>query len=296
MIKITNLTKTFPGCVAIDNLSLEISDGIYGLVGQNGAGKSTLLRTISDVYKADSGSVTIDDYPNDSKEAKQLKFFLSDNPYYGSKTDDIKAVYNFYNTFYDINKENFDRLIKIFGLPLKKRVSTFSKGMQRQLFIAIALSAKVKYLLLDEAFDGLDPIILDTIKEEILKVREEGRVLVVSSHNISSLERLVDSFIIISKGKLGKEGEREHLGTNMLKFQGAFKKEFTQEALQELGIEVVSFKKVGSIFNFVIKETEDCEDKIRQKFDPIILDRVSIDPEEAVKLEMMALKGENNHE
>ena len=204
MIEIKNLTKTFGSVKAVDDLSININQGINGLVGENGAGKSTLLRLISDVYEKDNGEILVDKEDNKNLNVKNNIFFLSDSPYSPSNAS-VNQTFDFYSTLFDLDKERFLEIMSNLSLPIDRKVSTFSKGMRRQFFLAIALSAKAKYVLLDEAFDGLDPLVLDTIKQEIIKDADE-KTYIISSHNITSLERLCDNFILLSKGLLAFSG------------------------------------------------------------------------------------------
>ena len=147
MIEIKQLTKTFGPVKAVDDLSISINPGINGLVGENGAGKSTLLRLISDVYQKDDGEIIIDGKTNQDISNKNNLFFLSDNPYSpGNNT--IEQTYNFYSTLFELDRNRFKEIMDKLSLPLNRRVSTFSKGMKRQFFLALALSAKAKYILL----------------------------------------------------------------------------------------------------------------------------------------------------
>ena len=295
MIEIKNATKKFGTLAAVDNLSLNIDAGIYGLVGQNGAGKSTLFRTISGVFDIDEGSISVDGFDASEKEAKELVFFLPDDPFV-ERHDKLSNVLNFYSNFYDIDKNKFFKLIKKFELPLDTMVSKFSKGMKRQAFISLALSINVKYLLLDEAFDGLDPIVLETIKEELLASKEEGKVIVVSSHNISTLEKLVDTFILITKGQLSSNESNERFGQNFIKFQAFFKQDISMEDLTKVGLQVVSLKKYGSIYNIVVLDQENVDSIISGVAPTILLERVPIDSEEIVKLSMMVARKEYEDE
>lgn len=289
MIEIKELTKTFGPKVAADNLTLTIGSGISGLVGENGAGKSTLFRLISNVYEQDKGTITIDGFKNDSKEAKSKLFFLADEPFF-SAGDTPESLYKTYNVFYDVDYDKYISILTKFNLPIKNRLQTFSKGMKRQTFIALSLATKVDYLLMDEAFDGLDPLVLDSIKEEIIEKASSGTSIIISSHNISSLERLADRFIILYKGKLANEKENEDLAQNMVKLQLYFKNEVSEQDFEKIPTEVVSFKKIGSIINVVIKENDTYEKEIKSLGEPIIFERIPIDREEAVKLLLLAAR------
>ena len=289
MIKIEHLTKTFKNVKAVNDLSITIQPGITGLVGENGAGKSTLMRLIADIYQQDNGIIEIDDKKNTNIEVKKNLFFLCDNPYTSSSAR-IKGTYELYSSLFDLDKERFNSIIKELKLPLNRRVSTFSKGMRRQLFIAIALSFKGEYVLLDEAFDGLDPLVLDTIKQEIISDADKKTYL-VSSHNISSLERLCDNFIVLSKGRCKKTGTIEDLGINFVKYQIFVKEPITQAHLEALGYKVLSFKKLGSIYN-VVFYNEATDEKLKEKYEVLLFEKIPIDPDEIIALEMLSARKE----
>lgn len=290
MIEIKNLVKTFGSVRAVDDLSITVNSGINGLIGENGAGKSTLLRLISDVYQPNSGEIIIDGIKNNVISAKKEVFFLPDNPY-APHNSAVMQTFEFYSTLFDLDKDKFMEIMNKLSLPTDRKVSTYSKGMRRQLFIAIALSSNAKYALLDEAFDGLDPLVLATVREEIIKDADK-KTYIVSSHNISSLERLCDSFILLSKGRVGKNGDVEHLGENFVKYQILVKGQLEQKDLEALSYRVLSFKKVGSLCNVVFHGEID-ESIIRNKMDVILLEKIAIDPDELIALEMLDARKEN---
>lgn len=289
MIKIVNLTKRFDQKVAVDNLSVDIGSGVSGLVGENGAGKSTLFRLISGVYQPDGGQVTIDDLPNDTKAAKELVFFLSDEPFF-NVGDSPLSLYDSYSAFYEIDKQRYTQLIDKFGLNPRGKLVGFSKGMKRQTFIALALSINVKYLLLDEAFDGLDPLVLENIKDEIARKAQEGTSVVISTHNIGLLEKLADRFIVLSRGVLANSKENEDKAEKMIKLQLYFEKEYTPEDFQKAGIELISYKKIGSIIHIVVNEDDEIGKKIFAMAKPKIIEQIPMDREETIKLLMLSAK------
>lgn len=290
MIVIKNLTKEFPGVVAVNNLSLEVKPGINGLIGENGAGKSTLLRLIADVFQVTSGEILIDDKPHYFPSVKNNLFFLSDNPYFSTNMTP-KEVVDLYASLFDVNVDKYYRILSNLSLPADRRLSTYSKGMRRQLFLALSLSMKAKYILLDEAFDGLDPIVQDVVKQEIIE-NAADKTFIMSSHNLLSLERLCDNFILLSKGKCTKNGGLEDMGKNFRKFQIIFKNPTNKDILTALGIKVISFKTVGSI-NYVVVDGEEDELLIREKLEPTLMESVAIDVDELITLEMIAQKEAN---
>ena len=294
MIEIKNLTKRFPpSVIAVNNLTLNIDRGVNGLIGENGAGKSTLLRLIADVYKKDEGEILVGGNDNSSDEARRSVFFLSDDPFYSSNGTAM-ATMEFYASLFDLDKGKFKAMMNKLDLPLDRRIGTFSKGMRRQLFLCIALSMDAEYILLDEAFDGLDPIVQDVIKEEIIKNAEE-KTFLVSSHNLVSLERLCDNFILLSKGRCKKEGAGEDLGRSFKKYQIIFDFDITEEVLKQNGVKVISFKKAGSIV-YIVTTGEDDERIIREKFNPRLIESVMIENDEIIKLEMIMAKEEGGDE
>ena len=289
MIEVRHLTKTFDGLKALDDLSVSFTSGITGLVGQNGAGKSTLLRIIAGVYHQDEGEVYVDKIPADSPDAKSDVFFLSDDPY-APKGANIAGTLDFYQGLFDIDVAEFNRLIDGFGLPRGKAVTSFSKGMRRQLFVAIALATNAHHLLLDEAFDGLDPVVIDSIKGEIISSTEKGKTVIISSHNIFALQRLADRFVVLSSGRLGKQEETAKMGNEFIKFQVAFDGNVTETNLKEAGFNVVSYKKIGSVTHMVLLGDRSLEQAIKGRYPTIFIEPVAIDPDEIVMLEMILAK------
>ena len=285
MIEIQNLTKTFGNVKAVNNLSVTINEGINGLVGENGAGKSTLLRLIADVYQQDSGKILLDGNSHFNIDVKKNVFFLSDDPYYPNGAT-IEETFEFYTTLFDLDEEVFKQLITNLDLPRRRKVNTFSKGMRRQFFVAIALASKAQYILLDEAFDGLDPLIMDLIKQTIAE-NAEKRTFVISSHNISSLERLCDTFIVLSKGQCITNSNVEDISANYVKYQIIFKnKSVNKQTLESLGINVVSFRKLGSICNVVFAGNKDIEN-LKATLETVLCEQIAIDPDEVIAIEML---------
>ncbi|MCR5079242.1 MAG: ABC transporter ATP-binding protein [Bacilli bacterium] len=294
MIECRNLTKSFGDLNAVDNFSLEFQPGVTGVVGENGAGKSTLFRTIAGIYEATCGEVYVDGHPSGSKEAKLNLFFLSDTPYAPHGATPVDII-DFYKGLHPLNKDRFLELIRNFGLPERKSISNFSKGMRRQVFIALALSMDAQYLLLDEAFDGLDPLVVEKIKGEIIQEGEAGKTILISSHNMPVLQRLADRFVLLHKGKISKDGKSEDIGTEFVKYQAAFKSEFNEEILTALGYQVVSFKRIGSVYHFVLISAQGVEEKLESAFHPLFLEKVAIDPDELIVLEMMLAEKGDRH-
>lgn len=289
MIRIENLTKRFDDVIAINNLSLNIEKGINGLIGENGAGKSTLLRLIADIYQKDEGNIFIDDFDNKEIDAKKNVFYLSDSPFFDSHSSP-NTVIKLYDSLFDIDKDKYVSLMEKLSLPLNRSLSTFSKGMRRQFFLVLALSMKAKYILLDEAFDGVDPLMQQTIKDAIIE-ESKDKVFLIASHNIISLERLCDNFILLSKGEMKKSGVKEDLGKAFKKYQILFEIEVDEATLLNNGIKVVSFKKSGSICHIVL-DSDEMVELLKEKFKIKLMESVAIDKDELAALEMLSARAE----
>lgn len=299
MIEVSSLTKTFDGkkVKAIDDFSTTFKPGITGLVGENGAGKSTLLRCLAAVLRPNNGSILVDGHPADSLEAKDNLFFLPDNPY-GPNGYKIEGVYEFYSAFYRMNRETFDRIMSQLNLPHDRTIGGFSKGMRRQLFMAIALSMECDNILLDEAFDGLDPLIMEIIKGELGLLRKNpAKTIIISSHNISTIESLADKTIILYRGKASQDKETKDLGQELIKYQIITSSPINEEILKEKGFETVSVRQIGSIWNVVFKNRDGLEKDFKEKFNPSLFERIPMSPEEVVALEMLLARvGGEQHE
>ena len=286
MIEIKNLTKVFDDVVAIKHLDLKLSPGIIGLVGHNGAGKSTLFRLIADVYIPDEGDIYIDGVNYYLSEAKKKLFFLSDTPYYVPRST-VKDVYYLYNSTFNIDEKKFYEILNDFNLPLNRRIDGFSKGMLRQLFIALAVSSDAKIILLDEAFDGLDPLIVTRLSQLLIALKDEHRTIIISSHNISSLQSLVDEFVILHKGELSSQGEEEVLSQSFVKYQMLCDAPITSDSLKKNGLNIISVNKLGSIYHLVFVKEDDLKDKLVGLYHPSLLEEVRMDAQELISIEMM---------
>ena len=280
MIEIRRVRKSYDKYLALDTVSLKINDGeIFGLVGINGAGKSTLLRIMAGVFNSDEGSVLYDGAPvYDNPKAKKEIFFLPDDPYFSALTTG-KELFELYATFYDMDRSKFEDLTSGYKLDLNKKVSSFSKGMRRQLFISLAIASHPKYLLLDEAFDGLDPKSRLQFKRAIIELQEEcNTTVVISSHSLRELEEFCDTFGIIDNKRMSFGGNVSEEVEKIHKYQAVFSKTITEGDLSD--IRIISFSRVGQVVNFVADgDPEEVKKKV-ERFEPILFEEISVDFEE----------------
>ncbi len=280
MLKINSLNKSFGKKTVLDSLNLEITEGsIFGLVGVNGAGKSTLLRCIAGIYEADAGNVLFneeDTYRNE--EIRKDIFLVNDDPFYPFSST-IRTLKEFYGSFYWIDEARYRRTLSLFNLDENKPVSSFSKGMKRQVMLLFALSVKPKLLLLDEAFDGLDPLVRLTLKKSLYEfVEEEGTSVIISSHNLKELEDICDSFGILENGKIETYGDLLESKQYINKYQLAFSEEIDESFFDQF--DLLHKSREGSVYSLVIKGERDevCE-KLRE-LHPLILDTLNVNFEE----------------
>lgn len=259
MIEIRDLCKSFDDIKAVDDVSFEVKEGtVFGLIGTNGAGKSTTLRMIAGVYKPDNGTVLIDEKPvYDNVEAKKNIFFIADEPYFPLNST-AKSMGEFFADVY----ENFDyeaylNYLENFRIDADRKINTYSKGMKKQLAIILGVCAKTKYLLCDETFDGLDPVMRQAVKS-ILAKEMDGRGLtpVIASHNLRELEDICDHIGLLHKGGVLLSKDLEDMKCNIQKVQCVFKDISDKEKVLN-GIELVSEERRGSLYTLTIRTTRE---------------------------------------
>ena len=203
MITIQNVSKYFDNIKALDQITANIGEGhVFGLIGTNGAGKSTLMRAMCGVLKPDEGSILIDGkevYEN--PEVKSQIFYISDDQYFFSNGTPLDML-KFYLTWYPgFDTERFYKLMSILNLDPKRKINTFSKGMKKQLSVLFGICSNTKYLLCDETFDGLDPVMRQTVKSLFIQeIETRGLTPVIASHNLRELEDICDHIGLLHRG------------------------------------------------------------------------------------------------
>ena len=296
MIEIKNLTKSFnDDKIVLENLNCIIKDNaIYGLVGANGAGKSTLLRLITSIYKSDSGSILIDDKEVfDNEEIKQDIVFVPDDLYFYSNytlmdmAEYYKSLYQSFDMNYLINHAN------TLKLNINAKLSSYSKGMKRQCALLCALATKAKYMLFDETFDGLDPVIRKYFKSLLADLMiDNKRTIIMTSHNLRELEDICDNLGLLYKGSILFESDIDTIKTNMFKVQVSLKSDFNKSTFK--GLKILSYKKIGSVATLIINDDKKDSRVVLEKLRPLILDYLPLTLEEVFIYQMEALGYEFN--
>lgn len=280
MLEIKNVTKAFKDKSVLDDVSLNIDHGsIFGLVGVNGAGKSTLLRSVAGIYSLDDGLVLFEGLDTHiDVEIRKRIFLVSDDPYYPYGSS-IKSLKMFYKSFYDFDEEVYQKYLNLFKLSETDNISNFSKGMKRQALLLIALACKPELLLLDEAFDGLDPIVRVHIKNALSDLIEDNNsLIIISSHNLKELEDICDSYGILENGHIETYGDLLESKANINKYQLAFKEEVDIELFKDFDVLYKNME--GRIITLVIKGNREDVSKKLEALNPLILDVLNVNFEE----------------
>ena len=276
MIEIQGLKKSYGSKLVLDGVHLTVPDGAkFGLVGINGAGKSTLLRLIADVLRPDEGSILLDGecVTGNAKKREEL-FFLPDDPYYASGTTIAKLI-DLYRTFYPFDRALFDKYASAFGLQLLTPIRNFSKGMKRQAFAALALACRPRYLLLDEAFDGLDPLARLELKRGLIE--QEDCTVLISSHSLRELEDICSGFALLDGGTIADAGDIHDALGKVHKFQFALEQEVRRE---DIPFECLSFEAEGRVAKIIVRGEPEYILRMLEALHPLFVEEIAVDFEE----------------
>ena len=259
MIRIENVSKAFDGIKAVDDVSVTINEkNVFGLLGTNGAGKSTLLRMAAGVFKPDKGSITVDNMEvYDNPSAKRNVFFVSDTPYFFANSTPMDMHTYLSNQYPEFNEAKFVIHLKNFGLDPNRKINTYSKGMKRQLALLLGICSGTKYLLCDESFDGLDPVMRQGIKSLFAKEMEErGLTPVIASHNLRELEDICDHVGLLHKGGVLLSKDLEDMKLNIQRAQCVFSTEEDEAKLKD-ALTLIKEEKSGSLRTYTIRGTRE---------------------------------------
>ena len=276
MLEIRGLKKSYGKKPVLAGVDLTVPDGaVFGLVGINGAGKTTLLRLIADVLRPDGGEMLLDGVSVTGNAAKRRElFFLPDEPYFAGGTT-VGALAGLYKTFYNFDDEVFKRYVDIFKTETNVPIRNFSKGMKRQAFVALALACNPRYLLLDEAFDGLDPLARLEFKRGLIEL--EDSTVIISSHSLRELEDICSGFALLDGGSIADAGDITDALGKVHKFQIALSRHVTRE---DIPLDCLSFEAEGRVARFIVRC--DREEAVRRlsALSPLFIEEIAVDFEE----------------
>ena len=200
-----NLTKKYNNKIAVNNVSIHVPEGcIYGLIGKNGAGKTTLMKMLSGLVIPTSGTISnIDKLRNVGVLIEAPGLYLNRTCF-----DNLKFKMMLSGTY---NEMECLRLLKMVGLKddVRTKASKLSLGMKQRLGLALALASKSKLLILDEPMNGLDPDGMMDLRDILVSLKEKGMTILISSHLLSELDKIADTFGFMHEGKLVKEMNRD---------------------------------------------------------------------------------------
>lgn len=226
MIQVQQLSKNFDGIPALTGLDLHVKTGsIYGLVGTNGAGKTTLIKHLTGFLQPDSGTILLDGQPvYENRGVKSRIGYIPDDLHFYSSYS-MREASGFYSLLYPgFDRLRFQEMTEKFGLDSKRKLSRFSKGMQKQAAFALIMSCRPDFLILDEPIDGLDPIVRKLVWKYVVEdVAEREMTVLVSSHNLREMEGICDSIGLLSHGSMKIERDLDELKSDIHKVQVAFR-------------------------------------------------------------------------
>ena len=288
MIEIKNVSKTYGDVKSLENINSTIAAGsIYGLIGSNGSGKSTLLRIMSGIMRGDEGQIDYDgERVFENPDVKKSFVFLSDEQYFlpGSTLDEMAGIYaSFYPNF---SREKYHELAKLFNLPYDRKINTFSKGMKKQASVLLALASNVKYILCDETFDGLDPVMRQLVKKLLAnEVVTNGMTAVIASHNLREIEDICDHIGLLHKGGILFESELDSLKREIHAVQIVLEDDI-KESDVFADFHVVSSTKRGSLSTIVVRGERDAVEAAAKAASPQFCEIIPLTLEEIFISEM----------
>lgn len=282
------LSKSFGPLKALDEVSFQIEGGsIFGLIGTNGAGKSTFLRLAAGVYKPQSGRILYRGRPIfENPPAKQNIQFVSDQPYF--YYDRLKQMAAFYRSLYlHWDQDLYQDLLALFPVREDDRLDRMSRGMQRQAALILAMAAKPDLLLMDEAFDGLDPVMRQNLKKALARqVADREMTVLIASQNLQELEDFCDHVGLLHQGDLLFVEELDKLRLGTVKVQAAFQQAVSREDLSGLGLDILQFKHRGSLVEFLARSQEDLVLQALKAKAPLFVDILPLSLEEVFIYEL----------
>ncbi len=287
MIEIKNVSMSYGKVRSLENVSATVKDGsIFGLIGSNGSGKSTLLRILCGVIKPEEGEVTYDGeavWENDL--AKQDIVYLSDEQFFlpHCTINDMRKLYK--TVYTGFSDETFKKLQSIFTLDCDRKINTFSKGMKKQASVMLGISARPKYLLCDETFDGLDRVVRQLVKRILAEEAiEGGMTTIIASHNLREMEDICDTVGLLHKGDLLFVRELDDMKSEFHKVQAVFSENFDASAL--VPMKILGYQKRGSVVSFIARGTLDEINAAMTERNPTFYETVPLTLEEIFISEM----------
>ena len=269
-LTIDNINKKFSKKIVLNNVSFTISSGeIVALVGRNGSGKTTLLKILSGIYSQDSGEIGIEGV--DNKNIKKQLIYIPDRFNY-FKNSKIKRVCEFYKLAYEnFDEQYFKTELENVKLSLTSRLPELSKGQLAIFSLILGISCRTKFILLDEPLDGIDVINIKVITNYILDAQSDGIGLLISSHQLNSLENISDKVVYLDDGVgVSEEVNKDEYS----KYQLVYQEKISEELRSNPDVRIIS--NIGRVYVVIMRGSYDATHDIIQDKDLLQYDKLPI--------------------
>lgn len=291
MIECRNVYKFLGKKQVLNDVNLQIQDGtIFGLIGPNGAGKSTLLRMLAGIYQCDGGQIVLDEERIfDHAECKKQILFISDEPFqfFHATLKDMKA---FYQDWYPVDERLYHHYLTLFHLDENQPLKNFSKGMKRQAFILLGLAASPRYLLLDEAFDGLDPMMRHHFKHVISeRIADQKMSVIIASHDLKEMEAFCDTFAMLEHGQIRTSGAMDQELAKVHRIQLAFQEAVDPSVFESMDIVTMQIR--SRVVNLYVRGDVEKVKAYLQTLHPVVMEILPVNLEEMFIQEVLHDKG-----
>lgn len=288
MMEVKELTKRIGQKTILDDVSIHVRKGtIYGLIGVNGAGKTTLIRHLIGSYIPDRGEVLIEDQPVFENNTIKSRMVYIPDEFPSTFGSNIKEIARFYSRLYPTWSEaRYQRLISSFNQDELAHFHQFSKGMKKQVLFILALSIMPEYLIMDEPFDGLDPLISSTIWDILVKdVSERKMTILISSHHLKELDTMCDTVCLIDHGRVLFEYQMDELKERLHKIQVAFHSDIMMEKAKA-EIHLLNEVVTGKVRTWIVHGQLEEIVAIIENHNPLILENLPLELEEIFKFSL----------
>lgn len=226
IIQIRNLSKSYGSKVVLEGIDLYLKENqIIGLLGPNGCGKTTLIKTLTGLIKDYEGHVFVDG-EEPGVHTKSVIAYLPEKSYLPDWMRPKDAIKYFSDFYADFDSAKAEQMVKDFGLDMKQKIKTMSKGQQEKISLILVMCRKAKLYILDEPLGGVDPAAREAILELIMKNYTENATVLMSTHLIHDIEPVLDRALMISKGKLVLNADVEELKAEGKTVEDVFKEVF----------------------------------------------------------------------
>ena len=269
-LTIEKINKKFSKKIVLNNVNFSVSTGeIVAFVGRNGSGKTTLLKILSGIYSQDSGKIRIEDV--DNKNIKKQLIYIPDRFDY-FKNSKIKKVGEFYKLAYEnFDEQYFKTELEKIKLSKTSRLSELSKGQLAIFSLILGISCRTKFIFLDEPLDGIDVINTKMIVDYILDAQSDGIGLLISSHQLNSLENISDKVVYLDEGiGVSEEINKDEYS----KYQLVYQEKIPDELCRNPNVKIIS--NIGRVYVVIMRGSYDATYDIIQDKDLLQYDKLPI--------------------